>query len=232
MLPLYDDIPSSRRPVVTWVILALNVAVYVVQTVTGTGQEVWAWRFGLVPHELVSGQELTPQLASSPYLNLFTSLFLHGDFMHLAGNMLYLWIFGDNVEDRLGHFRFIVFYLLSGLAASLFFVWIHSGLEIPLVGASGAIAGVLGAYLVSFPRARVATLIFFGFFIRVVYIPALVVLGFWFILQLLSGLPTVGGAEQTGGVAFMAHAGGFVAGIVLVWLMARRPPRPVYADGR
>jgi membrane associated rhomboid family serine protease len=115
-----------------------------------------------------------------------------------------------------------VFYLLSGLAASLFFVWTSPGLQVPLVGASGAIAGVLGAYLVSFPHAKVATLIWFGFFIRVVYIPALVVLGLWFVLQVLSGLPTVGSEEQSGGVAFMAHAGGFVAGMLLVWLMTKR----------
>jgi membrane associated rhomboid family serine protease len=224
MLPLYDDIPSLRRPFVTWTLLALNVAVYLFQVVSGTGQEVWAWKFGLVPYELSGGAELTPQLSSPPYLNLVTSLFLHGDFMHLAGNMLYLWIFGDNVEDRLGHIRFVVFYLLSGLAASLFFVWTAPHLEVPLVGASGAIAGVLGAYLVSYPKARVATLIFFGFFVRVVYIPALVVLGFWFILQLLSGLPTVGSGDPSGGIAFMAHIGGFVAGILLVWVMAKRKP--------
>jgi membrane associated rhomboid family serine protease len=222
MLPLYDDIPSTRRPFCTWVILAANVGVYLYQMVTGTGQEMWAWKFGLVPFELSRGVELTPDLTSSPYLNLLSSLFLHGDFLHLAGNMLYLWIFGDNVEDRLGHLRFVVFYLLCGVLASLFFVWTAPHLQVPLVGASGAIAGVLGAYLVSFPRARVATLIFFGLFIRVVYIPALVVLGFWFIIQLLSGLPTVGSTEQSGGVAFMAHAGGFVAGILLIWVMARK----------
>ena len=222
MFPLYDDIPSSRKPLVTWALLAANVGIFLWQTASGTGQELWAWKFGLVPWELTHGSELTPEVPSSPYLNLFSSMFLHGDVMHLGGNMLYLWIFGDNVEDRLGPVRFLIFYVLSGLAATLFFVWTQPGLRIPLVGASGAIAGVLGAYLVSFPKARVATLIFLGFFIRVVYIPAVVVLGLWFVLQILSGLPTVASAEESGGVAFMAHAGGFVAGIVLVFLMARR----------
>jgi membrane associated rhomboid family serine protease len=222
MFPLYDDIPSSRRPVVTWLLLAANVAIYVLQTVTGTGQEAWAWKYGLIPSELAGGTGVILDPAGSPYLRIFTAMFLHGDFMHLAGNMLYLWIFGDNVEDRLGHFRFLVFYLLSGVAATVFFVWTQPGLAVPLVGASGAIAGVLGAYLVSFPRARVATLIFLGFFIRIVQIPALVVLGLWFVLQLLSGLPTVGSAGAEGGIAFMAHAGGFVAGMVLVWVMTPR----------
>ena len=221
MLPLYDNIPSSRRPFVTWTLLGINVAVFIMKLVTGTGQELWAWKYGLIPHELLTGVELTPEMGSSSVTNIFTSMFLHGDLMHLAGNMLYLWIFGDNVEDRLGHGRFLVFYILSGIAATLFFVWTSPGLQVPLVGASGAIAGVLGAYLISFPKARIATLIFFGFFIRVTFIPAIVVLGFWFLLQILSGMPTVGAEGQTGGVAFMAHAGGFVAGMVLVWILAR-----------
>jgi membrane associated rhomboid family serine protease len=224
MLPLYDDIPSTRRPVVTWSLMAINILVFLGGVISGQGQEVWAWKYGLVPFELTSGAEVTPNWASSSVLNIFTSMFLHGDFMHLGGNMLYLYIFGDNVEDRLGHVRFFVFYVLSGIAATTFFVWTSPDLKIPLVGASGAIAGVLGAYLISFPKARIATLIFFGFFIRVVFIPALFVLGFWFVLQILSGLPTVGSQAQTGGVAFMAHAGGFVTGMILIWLM--RPGRP------
>jgi membrane associated rhomboid family serine protease len=199
--------------------MAINIGIFIVQVVTGSGQEVWAWKFGLVPYELTTGVEVTPNLATSSVLNIFSSMFLHGGFMHLAGNMLYLYIFGDNIEDRLGHFKFVVFYLVSGSAAALFFVWTSPDLQIPLVGASGAIAGVLGAYLLSFPKARIATLIFFGFFIRIVHIPALIVLGFWFLLQILSGLPTVGSQAQTGGVAFMAHAGGFVTGMALIWLM-------------
>ena len=225
MLPLYDNIPSSRKPVVTWTILGINVAVYLMQVLTGSGQEVWAWKYGLVPYELSGGAEITPELASPPVFNVFFSMFLHGDFMHLGSNMLYLWIFGDNVEDRLGHVRFVLFYVLCGIAATLVFVWTRPDLQVPLVGASGAIAGVLGAYMVSFPRARVATLIFFGFFIRIVHIPALVVLGFWFLLQILSGLPTVGSQEQAGGIAFMAHTGGFVAGMLLIWILTLRRPR-------
>ena len=162
------------------------------------------------------GIEITPGMSTSTTLNLFTSMFLHGGFFHLAGNMLYLWIFGDNVEDRLGHMRFLLFYLISGLAAALLFIWTEPHLQIPLVGASGAIAGVLGAYLLSYPRARIATLIFFGFFIRVIYIPAVIVLGLWFVMQVLSGLPSAGAGGNTGGVAFFAHVGGFIAGLLLV----------------
>lgn len=222
MIPLHDDIVSERRPLVTYALIGVNVLVYVLQTLFGSGQEIWAWKFGLIPYELTHGVELTPSMGTPAMSNIVTSMFLHGGLWHLAGNMLYLWIFGDNIEDRLGHVRFLVFYLVCGVTATLFFVWTSPDLQVPLVGASGAIAGVLGAYLVSYPRARVATLIFFGFFIRIVQVPALVVLGFWFFLQLLQGLPTVGDATSRGGVAFMAHAGGFVVGVVLVWLMSPR----------
>jgi len=219
MIPLRDDIPSVRRPFFTYALIGITLAVYVLQWVSGSGQEIWAWKHGLVPYELTHGVEITPGMRAPVMTNVVTSMFLHGGIWHLAGNMLYLWIFGDNVEDRLGHVRFLIFYLVCGIVATLFFVWTAPELQIPLVGASGAIAGVLGAYVVSYPRARVATLIFFGFFIRVVYIPAMVVLGFWFLIQLLQGLPTVGDATARGGVAFMAHAGGFVVGAILVWLM-------------
>jgi len=138
---------------------------------------------------------------------------LHGGFLHLAGNMLYLWIFGDNIEDRLGHVKFLIFYILSGVAASLLFVLTSPQSRIPMVGASGAIAGVLGAYMITFPKARILTLVFFGFFIRVTPIPALFLLGFWFLFQLLYALPSIGSASS--GVAFFAHVGGFLAGIVL-----------------
>jgi membrane associated rhomboid family serine protease len=215
MIPLRDDIESSKPPLVTTGLIAVNLLVYVFQVLSGTGQEAWAWKFGLVPIELTRGVEVTPSLHTPVVLNLFTSMFLHGGFFHVAGNMLYLWIFGDNVEDRLGHFRFIVFYLVCGLIAALFFVWTEPNLKVPLVGASGAIAGVLGAYLLSYPHARIATLIFFGFFIRVIYIPAVFVLGLWFVLQVISGLPAAGGSGG-GGVAFLAHVGGFLAGMLLV----------------
>jgi len=225
LIPLHDDIRSETPPIVTVSLIAINVLVYLLQSMAAGGQ-IWAWKFGLVPVELTHGVEVTPGAAFPVGMTVLTSMFLHGGFFHLAGNMLYLWIFGDNVEDRLGHVRFLIFYLISGAAAALFFVWTSPNLQIPLVGASGAIAGVLGAYVVSYPKARIATLIFFGFFIRIIYIPALFVLGFWFVLQLLSGLPTVGSSSQAGGVAFLAHVGGFLVGMILIKPMSfRRPSR-------
>jgi membrane associated rhomboid family serine protease len=220
VIPLHDDVPSATTPFITVSLIVLNILVYLYQTFTGMGQEMWAWQFGLIPNELTSGVEQTPELSAPVTLNLFTSMFLHGGFLHLAGNMLYLWIFGDNVEDRLGHTRFLVFYLVCGVAAALFFIWTAPHLRVPLVGASGAIAGVLGAYLLSYPKARIATLIFFGFFIRIVYIPALIVLGLWFLLQIFSGLPALGAEKQAGGTAFFAHVGGFIAGMLLIWPMS------------
>lgn len=221
MIPLRDDIPSTKTPVITVGLIVINVVVYVYQRFSGMGLEMWAWQFGLIPSELTTGIEQTPELSAPVTLNLFSSMFLHGGFFHLAGNMLYLWIFGDNVEDRLGHTGFLMFYLVCGVAAALYFIWTAPHLRVPLVGASGAIAGVLGAYLLSYPRARIATLIFFGFFIRVIYIPALIVLGLWFLLQIFSGLPSLGAAEQSGGTAFFAHVGGFIAGMLLIWPMSK-----------
>jgi membrane associated rhomboid family serine protease len=214
MIPLKDDIPSSRPPVVTVGLIAVNCLIYFYLWSLGAeGYEKALFRWGAIPYEVMHRAELTPEIAFPIPLTLFTSMFLHGGFLHLAGNMLYLWIFGDNVEGQLGHAKFLVFYILSGLAASLLHIFTSSQSQVPMVGASGAIAGVLGAYMITFPKARILTLIFFGFFIRVVSVPALLVLGFWFILQLLYAVPSIG--STAGGVAFFAHVGGFLAGIVL-----------------
>jgi membrane associated rhomboid family serine protease len=214
MIPLKDDIPSSRPPMVTVGLIAINSLIYLYLWSLGAkGYEKALFKWGAIPYEITHGVELTPEIAFAIPLTLFTSMFLHGGFLHLAGNMLYLWIFGDNVEDRLGHAKFFVFYILSGLAASLLHIFTSPQSQVPMVGASGAIAGVLGAYMITFPKARILTLIFFGFFIRVGSVPALLVLGFWFILQLLYAVPSIG--STTGGVAFFAHVGGFLAGIVL-----------------
>jgi membrane associated rhomboid family serine protease len=167
----------------------------------------------------------------SPYLTIFTSMFLHGGLFHVGGNMLYLWIFGNNVEDTLGHGRFLLFYLLSGVAAAMAQTFMGPASPVPMIGASGAVSGVLGAYLLLFPHANVLTLIVFGFFIRLVRVPALIVLGFWVVVQFLNGFLAVGveaarGHGGGGGVAWFAHIGGFLAGVVLLLVMRRgRPAR-------
>ena len=178
---------------------------------------------GVTPATLLGDARLPPELyLVPPVATVFSSMFLHGGFMHLAGNMLYLWIFGNNVEDSMGHVRFVIFYLLCGVAAALAQAWPNPDSTIPMIGASGAISGVLGAYLLLFPRARVLVLIPLGAFSRIVYVPAMFVLGFWFVLQLISTALTEGGQ---GGVAWGAHIGGFVAGMVLIPLFKHRHVR-------
>jgi membrane associated rhomboid family serine protease len=232
MFPLKDDIPSRTFPFVTVLIVALNVLAFLYQVSLGIGSpgaaraaQEFIEEFGLIPCRL-TGACVDPVAGlPSPYVTILSSMFLHGGLLHVGGNMLYLWIFGDNVEDTLGHFRFIIFYLLSGLAAALAQTAIAPSSMIPMIGASGAVAGVLGAYLVLFPHARILTLLIIGFFVRLVYIPAVVVLGFWAVVQFFSGFMTLGvatGGAPGGGVAFWAHVGGFVAGIVLLFVLRPR----------
>jgi len=228
MIPLKDNIPSLRAPVVTIGIIVINVLVYLNQlTLPPHAAARFVYLYGLIPIEISSGDLLVPHPVPL-YATLFTSMFVHGGLFHLAGNMLYLWIFGDNVEDRMGRLRFVIFYLLSGLAAVAAQVLSDPDSKIPMVGASGAISGVLGAYLLLFPHARVMTLIFLGWFIRLVEIPALIVLGFWFVVQVLNGVLTMG--LRVGGVAWFAHIGGFVAGLVLVKPFCRSGGRPDWRE--
>ncbi len=228
MIPLKDDIPSYSPPVVTVVLISINGLIFFYLSFLGEGFQLALVKWGTIPFEVTHGVELTPELSFFAPLSLFSSMFLHGGFFHLAGNMLYLWIFGDNVEDQLGHVKFFIFYILCGLAASLLHIITAPNSKVPMVGASGAIAGVLGAYMIRFPRARILTLIFFGFFIRIVAVPALFVLGFWFILQLLYAFPSIG--STSGGVAWFAHVGGFLAGIVLFKLFSAFSKRRYYYD--
>jgi membrane associated rhomboid family serine protease len=207
MIPLRDVIPSRSTPYITVTIIALNAV---------------AWLFELsLPHETLNEfltvYGVVPAYFSAP--TLITSMFLHGSWSHVLGNMWYLWIFGDNVEDRVGHGRFIVFYLLCGIAAAAGQVAVDPNSTLPTIGASGAIAGVMGAYFVLFPSSRILVLVFLIFFVDVVEIPALFYLGFWFLLQIVGGAGRVGDA---GGVAFWAHAGGFITGIVGVLVFRRR----------
>ncbi len=221
MIPIRDDNPSHRTPYVTYGIMGLCILVYVWQL--ALGREAFQNLFfslGLIP-AVVTGQAALPeQLALvPPWLTVFTSMFLHGGFFHLAGNLLYLWIFADNVEDVLGHLRFTIFYILCGIGAAAAQVLPSPGSVIPMVGASGAISGILAAYLLMFPHARVLAVIPLGFILPVIKLRAVTVLGFWFLLQLLSSLMT---PPDTGGVAFRAHLGGFVAGLVLLPLFTAR----------
>jgi membrane associated rhomboid family serine protease len=227
MIPLKDNIPSSRTPLITIGLIVINVLVYLNQlTLPPRAAVRFVYLYGLIPVEITGG-ELLVQHPVPLYGTILTSMFVHGGLFHLAGNMLYLWIFGDNVEDRLGRVRFLLFYLLSGLAAAAAQILSDPHSQIPMVGASGAISGVLGAYLLLYPHARVVTLVFFGWFVRVIEIRAIIVLGFWIVVQLVSGLLTWG--AQVGGVAWFAHVGGFIAGLVMVIPLRRRAEGPDWA---
>ena len=235
MIPLKDDIPSRSIPIVTLVLIALNVAAYVYQLSLGFAvdaggrgaAEAFVFEFGATLCRLTATCDRGD--FPSPYVTVFTSMFLHGSPLHVAGNMLYLWIFGDNVEDTLGHGRFLLFYLMSGVAAAAAQTITSPTSTIPMIGASGAVSGVLGAYLLLFPYATILTLMIFGFFVRSVHIPAVIVLGFWIVLQLINGWLTVTasamGRGESGGVAWFAHIGGFLAGMLLLLLFRPRPSR-------
>ncbi len=224
MIPLRDDNPTSITPFVTYVFIAACILVFLWQMSLGEkGFEAAVLALGVIPAALLGDARLPPELyLVPPVATVFSSMFLHGGFMHLAGNMLYLWIFGNNVEDSMGHVRFVIFYLLCGVAAVLAQAWPNPDSTIPMIGASGAISGVLGAYLLLFPRAHVLVLIPLGAFSRLVPLPAMVVLGFWFVLQLISSGFTDG---SQGGVAFGAHIGGFVAGMILIPVFKHRHVR-------
>lgn len=215
MIPIRDEIPTRRVPVINYILIALNIVVFIFQLMLGTSEETFVYEFALIPIQFTSGINL------GDITDIFTSMFMHGGLAHIGGNMLYLWIFGDNVEDSMGPGRYITFYLTGGLVASLAHIMTNPTSQIPTVGASGAIAAVLGAYLVLYPQSKVLTIVPLGYFMRMTMIPAVVVLGFWFVLQLFSGVLSLGGPD-VGGVAFWAHIGGFVAGVVLAKLFEKK----------
>lgn len=222
MFPLWDEIPTKRIPFITIIIILINCLVYYYQYFVVLDPNLFINAFGLIPYELVKGVDLVPKGPSPIYLTIFSSMFMHGSFVHLFGNMLYLWIFGNNVEDYLGKFRFIIFYMLSGILAAFGQILASPHSLVPMIGASGAIAGVLGAYFILFPRARITTLIFLGFFIRLVKLPAIFVLGLWVIFQVFYGLSELSISGGEAGVAWFAHIGGFIGGIILIKLMSPR----------
>ena len=221
MIPLRDENPTTLTPVVTVALIILNCLVYLYQVSLGPAEEGFITSFAAVPAEWFRPGTVVGDARVPPALTVLTSMFLHGSVMHLGGNMLYLWIFGNNIEDVMGHGRFVVFYLLCGAAAMFSHAVTAPDSTVPMIGASGAISGVLGAYLLLFPRARVLVLIPLGFFTRLVYVPALVVLGFWIVMQVISGAFSWGGLG--GGVAWFAHVGGFAAGLALIKVFQRRP---------
>ena len=222
MIPLGDSIRARRTPFVTYVLIALNVFFFFIELGQGPRLQEFILQWGAVPARIQRWNEDPAVL-----ITLITSMFLHGGWLHLIGNMVYLWIFGDNVEDRLGHVRYLIFYLLGGIVAGLVQVWFSPGSPIPGIGASGAVAAVLGAYLVFYPSAHVLVGIPIFFWLEVVALPAILVLGFWFVTQFFSGLFSLAlvDAAYTGGVAWWAHVGGFVAGLILGPLMQLRGER-------
>jgi membrane associated rhomboid family serine protease len=240
VIPLRDANPTRRTPILTvGLIVACTVVwFYELGTESTSGERgltALFLRYGLVPGELTAafatGRDVVGELAS-----LLSSMFLHGSWLHLIGNMLYLWIFGNNIEDRFGHLGFLAFYVLGGAVAAGTQVLVDPNSEIPVVGASGAIAAILGAYVVLYPRARVLSLVFLGFFYQLLEVPALLILGFWFVLQLINGFGSLGAQSSIeGGVAFFAHIGGFVAGALtalLVQRLGRGPDRWAGSAGR
>jgi len=252
LLPIGDDnVGRTTPPLITWAIIGINIAVFILLQGAGMTRsgEVFTYGYSAVPYEITHNTDLTgpvaldggnapqgrvsgrrnaapPAVPQAPgpspiWLTLFTAMFMHGGWAHIGGNMLYLWIFGDNIEDNFGHLKFLIFYLLSGLVASFSQILLNPDSVIPTLGASGAIAGVLGAYLVMFPKNRVMALLPLGFLWTTVEVPAIVVLGFWIVIQIFSQYTSTF-EHSSGGVAYMAHIGGFVCGIILSFFLRRR----------
>lgn len=245
MFPYKDENPTVITPLITIGIIALNVLAWVLVQGAGLSEAAMARSvcdLGLVPGELLGTAEPGTSVPLSrsfacvvdpqpSYVTVLTSMFMHGSWFHIIGNMVFLWVFGNNIEDAMGHIRFIVFYLLCGAVAAGAQIAVQPDSAIPMVGASGAISGVLGGYLLLYPRVRVHTLVFIGFYASTIALPAYVMLGYWILLQVLGGLPALAGM-RSGGVAFWAHIGGFVAGLLLIKLFARSQNlerRPVHA---
>ena len=222
MIPVRDEIRTHRVPVVNYLLILVNVLVFLwMYVISGKGAEGFL-QYALIPSEISQG------LDPGDVVSIFTSMFMHAGWLHLAGNMLYLWIFGDNIEDRLGHVAYLIFYLVGGVAAAIVHYLSGPSSVVPTVGASGAIAAVLGAYLVLYPHSRVYTFIPFGFFARLTLVPAVFVLGIWFVLQFFSGVITLGAVNQ-GGTAYWAHIGGFLFGLLAGKLIKRNRPQQIPA---
>ena len=247
MFPLSDpDLIRRSKPVVTYGLILINAVVFLYELTLGSLENtIFFYKWGLIPDELAHGLEFAVLrigpaeavgiqatlfgTAVPAWGTVFTSMFIHGGFMHFVGNMVFLWVFGDDIEDKLGHLKYLLFYLGCGVAATWTHVALNMGSQVPTVGASGAIAGVLGAYLLLYPYSRIRTLVFF-FFITVVRLPAIYFLGIWFILQLFNGVGSLG--PQTDGVAYWAHVGGFMAGVLLMVFYLKLRSEPIWPRHR
>jgi len=221
MIPFKDDNPTQHFPFVTISLIAVNITIFLLQITHPSETGKIAFSYGAIPHFLLTFDTVQP---IHPVLTVFTSMFMHGGLLHLVTNMLYLWIFGNNIEDKLGFSRFILFYLLCGIAAAYGHAISNHVSMVPMIGASGAVSGILGAYLLLFPHARVHTLVFLGFFIQVVRLPAAFVIGFWIVIQFINAMLSKSSAGQ-GGVAWFAHIGGFVFGLLMIKFFLRTMKR-------
>jgi membrane associated rhomboid family serine protease len=221
LIPIGDDDRGQHRtPFVVIALVLANIAVFIYQLTLPEAELMrFIYGYGVTPVELWNMQDMEPEIGYPVWVTVFSSMFMHGGWLHIGSNMLFLWIFGDNIEDVMGHVRFLLFYLLCGIGAVALQVFINPESTIPMVGASGAISGVLAAYLLLFPGSRVRVLVWLGFFITIIALPALLVIGFWIALQFISGFATLGPetAQTGGGVAYFAHIGGFIAGLLLVY---------------
>ena len=223
MIPVRDEIKTKRVPFVNYALIAINVIVFLFMFFNPAKINQVVMQYALIPSQVTQG------FAVGVLKNFISAMFMHAGWMHLLSNMLYLWIFGDNIEDRLGHLGYLLFYIGAGIFASFLHIFFNAHSNIPTLGASGAIAGVLGAYLVFYPQSRVYTFIPFGFFMRLRPLPAILVLGLWFVLQFFSGLGSMLQGGLGGGVAYWAHIGGFVFGVALAFLLKKRVKGPVPA---
>jgi membrane associated rhomboid family serine protease len=221
MIPLRDSNPSRTIPFVTYFLIVVNVAAFLYEFSLGRGMAKFIFHYGLVPSAFLSHVQML-HVGPTTFIPIFSSMFLHGGWMHLIGNMLFLYIFGDNVEDRFGHFKYLIFYFIAGISAAATQIYMFPTSEMPMVGASGAIAGVLGAYVFMYPTAKILTLVPIIFFFQIIELPAFLFLGFWFALQIISGMFALGIGADAGGVAWWAHIGGFVAGAVFVPFLKKR----------
>lgn len=222
MIPLKSDLPTRTVPFVAFTLIVLNLLIYFFTVSLGSSVNAILFTHGAIPYKMIHEFSLSGGLPGPVVQSIFSSMFLHAGFFHVGGNMLYLWIFGNNIEDELGHIRFILFYLLCGVVAAYSHALVDPSSKIPMVGASGAVSGLLGAYLLLFPRAKILTLLPIGFFITTVRIPAIFVIGLWVVGQLMYAFTP---AQAQGGVAWFAHVGGFIAGMLLLRFFRRKRPR-------